>query len=130
MNRSVFLLLVIAVLGLAPLATAQQQQTLASWLPEDRATQEWAPATVLEVTDSIRHKVGYRHWQGAAIGGGVGAVAGLVLALAAGHSCSHCDPDLVATSLASAGVVGAFGFLVGLASPKYQWIPDTLGVEP
>jgi hypothetical protein len=53
MRRSVFLLLAVTFLGLAPLATAQQQ-TLASWLPEAPATPEWAPAAVLERTDSIR----------------------------------------------------------------------------
>jgi hypothetical protein len=88
-----------------------------------------ATATVVgrhsvEIPDSVRQKVGYHHWKGAAIGGGLGAVAGLVLGLAARVSCSDCDPSIAATSLTVAGLGGAFGFLVGLASPKYEWVPS------
>jgi hypothetical protein len=84
------------------------------------------------VGDSVRQKVGYRHWEGAAIGGGAGAVIGLLLGLGVRYSCSDCsgDPSIAATSLMSAGVVGAFGFLVGLASPKYRWLPDSAAHEP
>lgn len=35
------------------------------------------------VPDSSRQRVGYQHWKGGAIGAGLGALGGLVLALAA-----------------------------------------------
>jgi hypothetical protein len=84
----------------------------------------------VEIPDSVRQKVGYHHWKGAVIGGGLGAVAGLVLALAARRSCTHCDPNIAATGLAGAGLGGAFGFLVGLASPKYEWVPSPAVKDP
>ncbi|HEX6433250.1 MAG TPA: hypothetical protein VFZ87_03380 [Gemmatimonadales bacterium] len=72
----------------------------------------------------MRTKVGYHHWEGAATGSGVGAVAGLLIGLAGRYGCSDCpsDPSLATISLATAGLGGAFGFLVGLASPKYRWV--------
>jgi hypothetical protein len=107
-------LAVIAVLGVLPInASAQEQRAFASWSPEG--------------TDSVRKKVGYRHWEGAAIGAGAGAIAGLLLYLVVENSCRDCpsDPSMPSTSLMTAGVGGAFGFLVGLASPKYRWVADT-----
>ena len=82
-----------------------------------------SPAVV--IPDSFRQRVGYQHWKGAAIGGGLGALAGLALALAAHGQCDDCssDPPNVGTvTLAGAGLGGALGFLVGLASPRYRWV--------
>jgi len=80
-----------------------------------------APAAI---PDSIRQRVGYQHWKGAAIGGGLGALAGLALALAAGQcdDCSSDSPNAGIVTLTGAGLGGAFGFLVGLASPRYRWV--------
>jgi hypothetical protein len=119
MKRLCYLLATVAALSLLPArANAQEQRAFPSWSPEGR--------------DSVRQKVGYRHWEGAAVGAGAGAVVGLVLGFAVRYSCSDCssDPSLAATSLATAGLVGAFGFLVGLASPKYRWIADTVTHAP
>jgi hypothetical protein len=78
------------------------------------------------VPDSVRMKVGYQHWRGAALGGALGAVGGLVLAILAHGECSDCtdnDPSVVQVGLVGAGLGGAFGFLVGAASPRYVWVP-------
>ena len=85
------------------------------------------PAVLVTVPDSIRQRVGYQHWKGAAIGGGLGALAGLVLALTAHGNCSDCTSDTAPigkVTLAGAGLGSAFGFLVGLASPRHRWVKD------
>lgn len=75
------------------------------------------------IPDSTRIRVGYQHWEGAAIGAGTGGLIGTMLVIAAGRGCSDCNTTgsdyLRAISLA-AGLGGTFGFLVGLASPRYQ----------
>ncbi len=79
--------------------------------------------SLVAVPDSVRERVGYQHWKGAAIGGGVGPLGGLVLALAAHGQCADCTsntPPIAKTTLVGAGLGGAFGFLVGLASPCYR----------
>jgi hypothetical protein len=75
------------------------------------------------VPDSVRRKVGYQHWKGGAIGAAAGGVVGLLLGLASGacDDCSSNDSVLLEAALAGAGLGGAFGFLVGAASPKYRW---------
>jgi hypothetical protein len=86
--------------------------------------------TAVALPDSIRQKVGYQHWKGGAIGGTLGAVAGLQLS-AFPVGCSDCSPhdsEVVRATFIGAGLGGAFGFLVGAASPKYKWqaaAPDT-----
>ena len=62
--------------------------------------------------DSTRRLVGYQHWKGAATGATSGALLGALLGLRAGS-------DVAKASLVTAGLGGAFGFLIGLASPKY-----------
>ena len=77
------------------------------------------------IPDSVRLKVGYQHWKGGAIGTAAGAVAGLLLDALAHGQCQDCpssDSHVVKTALAGAGLGGAFGFLVGAASPKYRWV--------
>jgi hypothetical protein len=79
----------------------------------------------VEIPDSVRRKVGYQHWKGAAIGGGAGAVAGVLLNLMARTACADCDndPSVAETGAVVAALGGAFGFLVGLGSPRYEWVP-------
>ena len=75
------------------------------------------------IPDSTRRRVGYHHWRGAAIGAGSGALLGVLLNIGARGSCSDCDiggGDVLKTSMLGAAVAGTFGFLVGLASPKYE----------
>ncbi|MBA3522125.1 MAG: hypothetical protein H0T90_06475 [Gemmatimonadales bacterium] len=77
--------------------------------------------------NSGRRRVGYHHWKGAAFGAAGGALLGAALLAAAG-ACSDCPAptsgDFVKFELISAGVGGAFGFLVGLATPKYERQPE------
>lgn len=80
-----------------------------------------SPALV-SVPDSVRRRVGYQHWKGAAVGGVVGAVLGT--AMATGVTCSDCSistGDRVEAALVVSGVGAVAGFLAGLASPKYVW---------
>jgi hypothetical protein len=84
--------------------------------------------------DSVRRKVGYHHWKGAAVGGAVGAALGSAFAFGLAGRCSDCTVtswERVQATLFVTGVSGVFGFLVGLASPKYAWQarPGTSGNE-
>ena len=109
---------------------------LCSGLPDGAHAQEaariqtntfptWQPSSgVLAKPDSVRRKVGYQHWKGGAIGGSVGALAGLLLAALAPGRCYDCtsnDSGTLEATLIGAGLGGAFGFLVGAASPRYRW---------
>lgn len=81
------------------------------------------------IPDSVRRKVGYQHWKGAAIGGALGAVGGVVLALLVHAKCYDCtsdNPNVLEVGLMGAGLGGGFGLLVGAASPKYKWVPSVL----
>jgi hypothetical protein len=123
------LLLVTVVVAVAsPLPVHGQQarllSPLAGLVPQPRAR----PATPLSSTipDSVRQKSGYHHWTGAAIGAGVGALGGLALAVAAHGQCADCpsdSPSIGKVTVLGAGLGGAFGFLVGLATPRYRWVP-------
>jgi hypothetical protein len=78
------------------------------------------------VPDSSRHKVGYQHWKGAAIGAGAGAVLGTVLAFGVAGECDDCTMttwDRAQGPLVVTGAGSVFGFLLGLASPKYLRVP-------
>ena len=83
------------------------------------------------IPDSVRRKVGYQHWKGGAIGAALGGLAGLLLTQVAPISCDDCTSDdshtLEAVAV-GAGLAGAFGFLVGAASPKYSWVPRSAEV--
>jgi hypothetical protein len=84
----------------------------------------------VSIPDSVRKKVGYQHWRGAAIGGAVGAAGGVLLALLARGQCSDCvsnDSRVPEVGFLGAALGGAFGFLVGAASPKYRWVPSEAG---
>jgi hypothetical protein len=107
--------------------SAQERSALARWpvQPAPQATRP-APAGIV-IPDSVRRKVGYQHWRGAAIGAGLGGVAGFLLGVAAHGRCADCDgsePSVAAVGLVGAGLGGAFGLLVGLASPRYAWVRD------
>jgi hypothetical protein len=76
------------------------------------------------VADSVRQRVGYQHWKGAAIGAGVGALLGTALAFGLRGECDDCTVttwDRTQGALLITGASSIFGFLVGLASPKYVW---------
>ncbi len=78
--------------------------------------------------DTGRRRVGYHHWKGAAFGAGGGALLGALFYAALAGKCDDCSSptagDFVKLELISAGVGGAFGFLVGLAAPKYERQPE------
>jgi hypothetical protein len=80
-----------------------------------------AQNSVTAIPESTRRVAGYQHWKGAAIGGTAGALLGALLGARARTGCSDCDMDdgdVVKATLVTAGIGGAFGFLIGLASPK------------
>ena len=120
--------LVVAALWLAlPMsATAQRQAGFSRWAdPAPNGPSQQPRGVVLP--DSVRQKVGYRHWTGAAIGAGVGAVLGSALAFGLGGQCADCTTttwDRAQGALVITGASGVLGFLVGLATPKYVWTPS------
>lgn len=127
MKRSVLVLAVIVV-GLVAAPPLHAQQARHPW--ESAALATLVPprsiTLLATVPDSIRRKTGYQHWTGGAIGLGLGALGGLALALAAHGQCADCTSDTAPigkVTLIGAGLGGAFGFLVGLASPRYRWVP-------
>ncbi len=82
------------------------------------------------IPDSVRKRSGYQHWRGAAlgtaIGGGVGALAGVILGTLGGcYDCNQPNPaeGALIVGLLGAGTGSVVGFLAGLASPKYVWVP-------
>jgi hypothetical protein len=127
-KRSVFVLAVIVVglVASSPLLGQQARHPSdsarsATFVPPPSVTR------LASVPDSIRRKTGYQHWKGGAIGLGLGALGGLALALAAPNECADCTSDPASVTgkvtLIGAGLGGAFGFLVGLATPRYRWVP-------
>jgi hypothetical protein len=113
-------------------ATAQQRASFSRWTaPAPAVTSERNSA--LTLPDSVLRKVGYQQWKGAAIGGGVGAVLGSVLAFGLAGRCDDCTDttwDRAQAALVITGASSALGFLVGLASPRYGWTPSPgLGEE-
>ena len=118
-----YLLTAFLSLGAVGSVAAQQHVGFSRWAEPWPAV---APAGLSGATlpDSVRRKVGYQHWKGAAIGGGVGAVLGTVLAFGLAGECADCTLttwDRTQAALLVTGASGVFGFLVGLASPKYRW---------
>lgn len=117
-------LLVIGLLMHSPL---HAQQARAPSLPATFvAAHSYAP--LITIPDSVRRKVGYQHWKGGAIGGALGALGGLALALGASDHCDDCTSNPAPTgkvTLVGAGIGGALGFLAGLATPRYRWVPAT-----
>lgn len=118
-------LILVGTEAFSPLSAQQvQRQSFSAPSRISWATRDLVPLT--SIPDSVRRKVGYQHWKGAAIGGSLGAVVGFALALAARGQCSDCSSDTAPVgqvTVIGAGLGGAFGFLVGLASPRYRWVP-------
>ena len=117
--------LVTTILALTMVATAaaQQQVSFSQWAAPLPGITSAGPSGAT-LPDSIRRKVGYQHWKGAAIGAGVGAVVGSLLAFGVPGGCSDCTittGDRAQAALVVTGASSVFGFLVGLASPKYVW---------
>ena len=125
MPRVLVLLLMFGVSTSVSAARAQTADS-ASQLIWQTASADMAGSPALAtLPDSVRQRAGYQHWKGAVIGGGLGALGGLVLALAAHGQCADCASDpapVVEVTVLGAGIGGAVGFLVGLASPRYRWV--------
>jgi hypothetical protein len=125
--KSAFLVFAVIVVCLAadsPLV-AQQALRLNPSAPWTTLSAPRRATSLATVPDSIRRKTGYQHWKGAAIGGSLGALGGLGLALLAHGQCTDCSsdtPPIGEVTLIGAALGGAFGFLAGLASPRYRWL--------
>jgi len=120
-------LLLLALWGGTPRSvTAQRQASFSRWAgPTLGPTRPDASGVLL--TDSVRQRIGYQPWKGAAIGAGVGAVLGTALAFGLAGECDDCTVstwDRAQGALLITGASSAFGFLVGLASPRYVWKPS------
>jgi hypothetical protein len=84
------------------------------------------------IPDSVLRVAGYQHWRGAAIGGGVGAVLGGLLAVFAGK-CDDCTTgtwDHAKAALVVTGGGAGVGFLAGLASPRRVWVHQPASDDP
>jgi hypothetical protein len=117
--------IVVGLVACSPLV-AQQVRRLSPGAPWTSLSPPRDLGPLASVPDSIRWKTGYQHWKGAAIGGSLGALGGLALALLAHGQCDDCPsdtPPIGEVTLVGAGLGGVFGFLVGLASPRYRWVP-------
>jgi hypothetical protein len=83
------------------------------------------------VPDSVREIAGHQHWRGAAIGLAIGGAVGALTGVIAVSECSDCGQQpttgsrALTVGLVGAGAGGVLGFLAGLASPKYVWMPRT-----
>jgi hypothetical protein len=120
------LLTVALCAALSNSATAQRQADLGRWPSLARAVPS-RQVRAVQVPDSVRQKVGYQHWKGAAIGAGVGAVLGSVLVFGVAGECADCTEtsgDRARAVLLVTGASSALGFLVGLATPRYAWKPS------
>ena len=84
---------------------------------------------LVSVPDSVRKPTGYQHWRGAAIGSAIGGALGALTGAARDENCSDCTRQFTAggralrVGLIGAGAGGVLGFLVGLTSLKYTWVP-------
>ena len=128
MIRHGIAVLTFALLSLAGSRALSAQQLRPASLPAAWTVGDQSPRgpALASVPDSVRQRVGYQHWKGAAIGGGLGALGGLALALAAHGRCYDCpadSPNVGQVTLIGAGLGGALGFLAGLATPRYRWVP-------
>jgi hypothetical protein len=89
-------------------------------------------AALVSVPESVRKQTGYQHWRGAAIGLGIGGAVGALTGAIAGSvtQCDDCSRQptaangAVTVGLLGAGAGGVLGFVAGLASPTYAWIPS------
>jgi hypothetical protein len=115
--------------------SAQEQGAgFSSWDVAVIETQTNTP-TWAGVPDSVRVQSGYQHWRGALLGAGIGAALGALTGATAGaiSSCYDCSRQPSAGSgalivgLIGAGAGSVVGFLAGLSSPKYVWVPVSEG---
>jgi hypothetical protein len=119
-------LLALWIAMLMPRSGLAQEQA-ARW-----ATWDLPDSIAVSVPDSVRVRSGYQHWRKAALGGALGGALGaLTGAVGAGiSSCDDCRRQPSAGNgalyggLIGAGTGGVIGFLMGLSSPKYTWVPS------
>jgi hypothetical protein len=88
-------------------------------------------ADLVSVPDSVRIRTGYQHWRGGALGLAVGGALGALTGAIAGFGqCDDCTEQpsrgeaALTLGFIGAGTGGLLGFLVGLTSPRYAWIPS------
>lgn len=98
---------------------------------------KWPAGATPSLADSVRARVGYQHWRGAALGGVIGGVVGALTGaiLVANAECDDCSDEVspgegaLVVGALGAGAGGVLGFLAGLATPRYAWVPSGEAVE-
>jgi hypothetical protein len=121
-----------------PAVGQQMSSRFTPWKPSGMVwTRETAPALsgdyrykgrqLPTVSDSIRRIAGYQHWRGAGLGLAIGAGFGTLFGLVVPLECDDCQVrsrgHMWTAGLVGAGTGAVVGFLAGLASPKYVWVP-------
>jgi hypothetical protein len=136
--RHGLLITLLAVTGTRGGLAQEHQAQWVSWnLPVRSVNYRDLPA--VKIPDTVRVHEGYQHWRGAGLGAAIGGALGALTGAIAGAitSCYDCSQQPSAGSgallvgLVGAGAGGVLGFLAGLASPRYVWIPtDEARAEP
>ena len=124
-------LLALGITMLAPRPGVAQEQS-ARWATWDLPAAALPVSIAVSEPDSVRVRSGYQHWRKAALGGAIGGALGaLTGVVGAGiSSCVDCRRQPSAGTgalyggLIGAGAGGVIGFLMGLSSPKYTWVPS------
>jgi hypothetical protein len=98
--------------------------------PRPESTFTNSSAQPASVPDEVRRRVGYQHWRGAGIGAAVGAGVGALTGVLVAHiaECADCEQwsaghGALVLGLLGAGSGSVVGFLAGLATPRYEWVP-------
>ena len=122
-----------ALIAVLVVGNGHAQEHLTHWQSWNASIARSATPTpaAIRVPDSVRVRRGYQHWRGAALGAAIGGAVGALTGAVAGGvtSCDDCrrQPTVgngaLSGGLVGVGIGGVTGFLVGLSSPRYRWIP-------
>jgi hypothetical protein len=93
MKRSVGLIVIVVGLAASSPLIAQQARQPSEFAPPATFVPLPYVTPLPSVPDSIRRKTGYQHWEGGAIGLGLGALGGLLLGLGSSNECDDCTSN-------------------------------------